>query len=60
LDKKVVNASEDKNTPAGEHKFVTAAKALVTSKEAETIEAAYGIVAQKDPALYEEFRAVLA
>lgn len=60
LDKKVVNASEDKNTPAGEHKFVTAAKALVTSKEAETIEAAYGIVAQKYPALYEEFRAVLA
>lgn len=60
LANKVVTASKDNSTPAGEHKFVTAAKALVTSKEADTIEAAYGIVAQKDPSLYEDFRAVLA
>jgi phage I-like protein len=52
----VVKASQDKNTPAGEHKFVTAAKAKVASKEAENIDAAFAIVAAENPALYGEYR----
>lgn len=52
----VVKAGQDKNAPAGEHKFVTAAKAKVASKEAENIDAAFAIVAAENPALYGQYR----
>jgi phage I-like protein len=56
LDQPIVKAGQDKNTPAGEHKFVTAAKAKVASKEADNIDAAFAIVAAENPALYGEYR----
>lgn len=56
LDKKVVTASGDKSTPAGEHKFITAAKAKVAAKEADNFDAACAIVAAENPTLYGQYR----